>query len=68
MLITEILYQTLKNNEFDPLGRCTCCIGDKWVGHASWCKVGLAIAEYERQNRKGDVKKGENHIRAVARV
>jgi hypothetical protein len=52
MSIAEILYQTLKYNEFDLQGRCKCCVGDRWVGHAGWCKVGMAIAEYEKRNKK----------------
>ena len=41
------LYKTLKGNEFDLLGHCTCCVGDKWTGHASYCKVDRVLKEYE---------------------
>ncbi|MDX9776447.1 MAG: hypothetical protein RBT40_10915 [Petrimonas sp.] len=41
------LYKTLKDNEFDLLGHCTCCAGDKWTGHASYCKVDRVLKEYE---------------------
>lgn len=55
----ETLYQALKYNEFNPQGRCKCCIGDKWVGHATWCKVGLAIAEYENLHTRRRIKVNE---------
>lgn len=68
------LYHALKENEFDAQGRCKCCIGDKWVGHASYCKVGMGIAEYENQctkTQKGGAKVNEIcineiHIRVVS--
>ena len=43
----QTLYRALKANEFDASGRCTCCIGDKWHGHAGYCEVGQAIDRYE---------------------
>ncbi len=45
----ETLYRALKTNEFDASGRCKCCIGDRWRGHAGYCEVGQAIAEYEER-------------------
>ena len=50
------LYKALKNNEFDAGGRCKCCVGDKWTGHASYCKVDRVLKEYEAKLIGDEVK------------
>ena len=59
------LYKTLKGNEFDLFGHCTCCAGDKWTGHASWCKVNWALEEYEAKLAKIRTLGGGEGIKSI---
>lgn len=59
------LYKTLKGNEFDLFGHCTCCAGDKWTGHASWCKVNWALEEYEAKLDKIRTLGGGEGIKSI---